>query len=103
MQFNSESLPWVDSLTLCDPLVFPLVFLTANVVNIRLNTLIKKAGPQTKLQKAMPWIFGTGIAAISVLACYVPSVSCPRIICTSFVIPLYCSCVSMIPCILLLS
>lgn len=71
-----EGTPWIENLTVSDPYVLPGIFLTANLVNIYLHSRNRPSVPvQSKLQTALPWIFSGGIVCISVLACYVPSVS----------------------------
>lgn len=75
-EMHQEGLPWLSNLTISDPVVFPLIFLTTNLVNIKLHSLRKAPDvPQSRLQKTIPWIFGGAIVGIAVLACYVPAVS----------------------------
>lgn len=66
---------WIESLTAADPFVLPGIFLAANLINIQLHSMRKLTVPQTKLQKAFPWIFRAGIVGVSVFAAFTPSVS----------------------------
>jgi len=74
-QIYSEGTPWVESLVLPDPLVFPLVFFTANMLNIEMSRMQRKINliPETKLQKVVPWVLRGGIVAITCVAVSVPS------------------------------
>jgi hypothetical protein len=71
-----EGTPWIENLTCSDPYVLPAIFLTTNLVIIFLHSRNRPPGVVlSNLQIALPWIFSGGIVMISVLACYVPSVS----------------------------
>ena len=69
-----ESPGWVESLTSVDPFILPLVFLSANLINIQINAMRRLTVPQTTLQKVIPWVFRVGVIGISVLAAFTPSV-----------------------------
>jgi hypothetical protein len=77
VQIASESTPWVESLAATDPVVFPLIFLTASLANIQINALRKLTVPQTKLQIAIPWVLRVCVTGIAVFAMFTPSVSYP--------------------------
>jgi len=75
MQIAGESPLWIESLAAADPFILPGIFLAANLLNLQLNSVRKLTVPQTKLQKAIPWVFRGGIVGISVFAAFTPSVS----------------------------
>ncbi|CAL8106620.1 unnamed protein product [Orchesella dallaii] len=74
-QIYSEGTPWVESLVMPDPLVFPLVFFTANMLNIEMSRRQRRTNlvPETKMQKVFPWVLRGGIVVITCFAVSVPS------------------------------
>ncbi|ODM94837.1 Mitochondrial inner membrane protein COX18 [Orchesella cincta] len=74
-QIYTEGTPWVESLVMSDPLVFPLVFFTANMVNIEMSRRQRRMNlvPETKIQKILPWVLRGGIVVITYFAATVPS------------------------------
>lgn len=59
-----------------DPVVFPIVFLIMNFLNIEFTRRQRlQSLPETKFQKIFPWVIRGGIVAIAFIATSVPSVN----------------------------
>jgi len=73
MQLLVENPLWIESLATPDPFILPAIFVAASLTNLNLHRANNLTVPQTKLKKALPYVFGTLIVGIGVIATYVPS------------------------------